>query len=267
MIGFGESFLAWIAATLLPAIAGLAIIVSANKFVKEKYLAAFGFGIFLWFFVDTIGGSATLDVNSGFTGGLAQIAVVLLFIIGLLFFFSLDQNRDVFSPESAIGKYGMIIPLLVAVALGIHGLGEGWDYGHTAYVATSTNLIDAFGGLTAGFAYVLHKGLEPMMIGACYAVYAKGVAKTTARRIKDILMMGIAFVLPSLLGAALGYFIPLDTTYFYGLGTGTSVYAAMRLAGPLFASTQSDKSKDAITIALALLLGFLAIYFAALFHS
>ncbi len=267
MIGFADSFLAWTAATLLPAIAGLAIIVGANKLVKERYLAAFAFGIFLWFFIDTIGGSATLDVNSGFGGGLAQIAVVLLFIIGLLFFFSLDRNRDIFSAGSAIGKYGIIIPILVAAAVGIHGLGEGWDYGHTSYVTTSANLIDAFGGVTAGVAYVLHKGLEPMMIAACYAVYTKSLAGTTAKRVKDIILLGILFVLPSLLGAALGYFIPLDTTYFYGLGTGTSIYAAMRLTGPLFTQTQSDKSKDAATIAVALLLGFLAIYFAALFHS
>ncbi len=267
MLGFDESFLAWTAATLLPALAGLIVIVGANKFVGGKYLSAFAFGIFLWFFVDTISGSATLDVNSGFSGGLAQLAVVILFVVGVLIFFSIDQNRNIFSAESAIGKYSLVIPFLVAAAVGIHGLGEGWDFGQTAYATASTNLLDAFGGLTAGVAYVLHKALEPMMIGACYAVYTKGQARTMPQRIRDLLLLGITFVFTSLVGAAVGYYVSFDTTYFFALGTGTSIYAAMRLAGPLFTTGQSMRSKDSVAIAVALLLGFIAIYFAALFHS
>jgi hypothetical protein len=267
MIGFAESFLAWTAATLLPAFAGILVIVAASKFVNAKYLAAFGFGIFLWFFVDTIGGSADLDVNSGFGGGLAQVGVVILFILGALFFFSLDRKRSIFSAESSVGKYGTVIPVLVAAAIGIHGLGEGWSFGATAYSTMSTNLLDAFGGLTAGVAYVLHKGLEPMMAGACYAVYTKGQALTNGRRVRDIFIMSIIFVFTSLVGAAAGYFISVDTTYFFALGTGTSVYAAMRLLAPLFAPGQVSRERETVMIAIALLLGFIAIYFAALFHS
>src|SRR5437667_7478786 len=126
MIGFGESFLAWTAVTVIPAFMGLLLIFGASKFVEARYLTAFAFGIFLWFFVDTISGSATLDVNSGFGGGLAQVTVMILFLAALLFFFSVDQNRNLFSAESAVGKYCVVIPLLVAVAVGIHGLCEGW---------------------------------------------------------------------------------------------------------------------------------------------
>src|SRR6266446_6251946 len=107
MLGFPDSFIPWIVVTLIPAFVGLLIIVWAGNFLKAKYLAAFAIGIFLWFFVDTIGGAASLDVNSGFMGGSGQVALSGLFTIGLLFFFVLDRNRNLLSPKLAIGKYGM----------------------------------------------------------------------------------------------------------------------------------------------------------------
>jgi hypothetical protein len=267
MIGFAESFLAWTAATLLPAFAGLLVITAARKFVEARYLCAFAFGIFLWFFVDTLGGSATLYVNSGFGGGFEQVTVVILFLVGALFFFSIDQNGNIFSADAPIGKYGIVIPLLVAAALGIHGLGEGWDFGQTVYNTPSAALLDAFGGITAGLAYVLHKALEPMMIGACYAFYTKGIARSSGRWIRDIFLLSIVFAFSSLLGAVVGFYIPLKTTYFFALGTGTSIYAAIRLVGPLFTQPPTTKSNYSIAVAVSILLGFIAIYFAALFHS
>ena len=267
MIEFTESFLVWLGSTLIPALIGLLVITWANRRVDARYLSAFAFGIFLWFFIDTIRGAATLDVNSGFSGGIAQIGVVALFLIGLLVFVGIDRNRGIFSTESAVGKYGMLIPILVAVAVGIHGLGEGAAFGGTAYSTLSTSLLDAFGGLTAGVAYVLHKGLEPMMIGACYRLYTKRQATGITNWTSDLLLLSITFALPSLIGAASGYFINYDTSYFFALGTGTSIYAAMRLAGPLFNVREATLSGYPIKIAVALLVGFIAIYIAALFHS
>src|SRR5438034_11788447 len=168
MIGFAEIFLTWLAATIIPAFAGLLVITWAGKKIPTKYIVAFAFGIMFWFFVDTISGSAVLHVNSGFGGGIAQLAVVSLFIIGYLLFFWVDRKRDILSPQSAIGKYGLTIPLLVAIALGIHGLGEGAAFCATAYSTSSTSLLNAFGGLTVGVAYLLHKVLEHMMIDDCY---------------------------------------------------------------------------------------------------
>jgi hypothetical protein len=267
MIGFPDSFLPWIAATLIPAFLGLLIIVLAGNFVKAKYLAAFAIGIFLWFFVDTIGGAASLDVNSGFTGGGGQVALSGLFTIGLMLFFSLDRKRNLLSPQLAIGKYGLAIPWLVAAAVGIHGLGEGAAFGGTAALTSSTSLLAAFGGYSGGVAYILHKALEPMMIGACYCVYAKEHAKGATGRLMDLLLLSIIFVIPSLLGAATGYFLTYDSSFFYALGTGTSVYALIRLAGPLFDNTQTGASREPIKVAILIALGLLAIYFAALFHS
>ena len=138
MIGFVEGFLAWLASTWIPAFVGLFVIVWAGHFVKAKYLAAFAFGIFLWFFVDTIQGSALLDVNAGFTGGAGQIAAVALFIIGVIVIFWIDLRRGLFSPESIVRTVSVALPLLVAGAIGIHGLGEVAAFGANAYYTSST---------------------------------------------------------------------------------------------------------------------------------
>jgi len=128
-------------------------------------------------------------------------------------------------------------------------------------------LLDAFGGYPGGVAYILHKALEPMMIGACYCVYAKEHAMGATGRLRDLLLLSITFVIPSLLGAATGFYLTYDSSFFYALGTGTSVYALIRLAGPLFDNTQPTSSKESIRLAILIALGLLAIYFAAIFHS
>lgn len=276
MIDFATSFLAWTATTWIPAFIGLLVIVWARRFVKSRYLAAFALGIFLWFFVDTIQGSALLDVNAGFTGGAAQVAAVALFMIGVLSVFWIDRHRGLFSAESTVATVSVAIPLLVAAAIGIHGLGEGAAFGATAYATSSTSLLDAFGGVSAGVAYLLHKGLEPIMAAACYCVYTARKGSGTKGLLKDVFLLSLVFVLPSLAGSIVGFFImgpatgflaSFDATYFFALGTGTSIYAALRLTRPLFRSGDSATSEDSIRIAVLVVLGFLAIYFAALFHS
>jgi zinc transporter ZupT len=267
MIDFALSFLAWVGLTLIPALLGLLVITWAGGQVPSKYVVAFAFGILFWFFVDTISGSAVLDVNSGFGGGLPQVGVVSLFLAGTLLFVWLDRKRNIFSPEDAIGKYGMTIPFIVAIAVGIHGLGEGAAYGATAYSTTSSSLLDAFGGVTAGVAYVLHKALEPMMIGACYVLYYGQQISKWSGKLRDITILSLAFVIPSLLGAVTGYFFVYDTTYAFAFGTGTSIYVIFRLAGPLFVNKDPTISMQPLKITLSWILGIMAIYFAALFHS
>jgi zinc transporter ZupT len=267
MLGFAESFLPWVAATLVPAFVGLLLIVSAGRRLQVRYLAAFAFGILFWFFVDTVTGAASLGVNSGFSGGVDQIAIVGLFVVGVLFFFSVDRNRNIFSPELAIGKYGLAIPVMVAAALGIHGLGEGAAFGGTAALTTSTSLLEAFGGIFGGLAYVLHKALEPMIIGACYCAYSIQHAKGTTGRFRDLTILSVLFAFPSFVGAVSGYYLTYDSSYFYALGTGTAIYAAVRLFGPLFNNAKGIGPRESITMGVLITLGLLTIYFAALFHS
>ncbi len=243
------------------------VITWVGKKIPVLYIVAFAFGILFWFFVDTISGSAVLDVNSGFGGGLAQIGVLVLFLAGVIFFFWVDRKREILSPQSAVGKYGLTIPLLVAIALGIHGLGEGAAFGATAYSASSTSLLTAFGGLSVGVAYTLHKALEPMMIGACYSVYAEREEGSVGGWLQNMFLISVVFVVPSLLGAVTGYLVAYDTTYFFALGTGATVYVVFRLAGPLFVPGGAATNRDSIRVAVSWILGIMALYFSALFHS
>jgi len=276
MIGFVEGFLAWTASTWIPAFVGVLVIVEAGHRLRPKYLAAFALGIFLWFFVDTIQGSALLDVNAGFSGGAGQVAAVVLFMIGVLFVFWIDRRRGLFSTETVVRTVSVAIPLLVAGAIGIHGLGEGAAFGATSYFASSTSLLDAFGGVSAGVAYLLHKGLEPMMAAACYCVYTNRSGSGVKGQLRDVFLLSIVFVLPSPVGAVIGYYVlgpatglvaGFDATYFFALGTGASIYASLRLSRALFLSEGSVTSEDSIKMAVPIVLGFIAIYFAALFHS
>lgn len=265
MLAFGTSFGSWFAATAVPAFVGLLLITLVGRRSKRASLAAFALGIFFWFFVDTIGGSANLGVSSGFAGGIDQAALVVLFILGVALFFAVSP--DLFEQSSAMNSMSLNIPVLVAIAVGIHGFGEGTAFGLTAASTPSTSLLDAFGGTSAGIAYILHKGLEPMMIGACYIAYSKDRAARAGRYLADVLALTILFVIPSLIGAATGYYISYDATYFFALGTGTSIYAAMRLARPLFLHEEKYESRQSVKLGILLVLGFLCIYIAALFHS
>jgi hypothetical protein len=260
----------WGLATAIPALVGLVLIALVGGITGRRYSAAFALGIFFWFFVDTIQGSSNLLVNFGFAGGLDQVAMVLLFMFGALLLFWLDARvagKGLFSAESTTAAPSLAIPILVALAVGIHGLGEGTAFGSTSARTSVANLLDAFGGTSAGVAYALHKMLEPMMIGALCASCSKGNSKSAMASLRDLLGLTFLFVLPSLIGAATGYFINYDATYFFGLGTGTSIYAAFRLTRQTFGSVEPVGRYEPLKVCFALLLGFILIYVAALFHA
>jgi len=268
MLGFAETFGATLGAFLIPTFFGLLIVSAAARYVNPRYLAAFAVGLFLWFFSDTIGDASLLGVSEGFTGGLWHAMLWLLFAIGVLAFLSFDSS--IFTEGRSGERLGFAIPVLVAIALGIHGFGEGAAVGATAATTPSSNILDAFGGLSAGAAFILHKGLEPMMVGATYWVYARDHAMDSKGRLKDILVLTLAFTLPGIIGGASSYFLvqaypSVDFSYVFALGLGAAVYAALRLARPLFLGDGS--SSESIKTALVIILGFTCLYLAASLHS
>ena len=268
MIGFAEAFGATLGAFLVPTFLGLVTISAVARHVRPRYLAAFALGLYLWFFSDTIGDAALLGVSQGFTGGVWHVALWVVFVLGLLSFFSADSKM--FMEGSAGESLGFAIPVLVALAVGIHGLGEGASVGATAATSPSTSLLDAFGGLSAAASFLLHKALEPMMAGAAYWVYAKGHAVDTAGRLRDVSILTLAFALPGVVGGATSYYLvqaypSSDFTYVFALGLGASTYAAARLARPLFGGDGSKS--ESVRTAAVVVLGFTCLYLAALLHS
>jgi hypothetical protein len=265
VLPFGESFAAWAAATVIPAFVGLLVVTLAGRRLGPRIVAGFAFGVFLWFFVDTIEGSADLDLSSGLGGGASQLAMVVLFIAGLLLFFAAD--RDLLSLADLDARRGLFFSVLAAVAVGIHGFGEGTAFGATAYSTPATSLLGAFGGTSGGAAYALHKMLEPMMVGALYVAYADVGERRASASLPGILLLTLAFAVPSLLGALTGYFISYDATYFFALGAGTSIYVAFRLVRQVFVSGRAGEGGGSLGVSVAVALGFILIYLAALLHS
>lgn len=269
MIGFAETFGATVASFVLPAFVGLVVISVAARYLEARYLAAFAVGLYLWFFSDTISDASYLSVDSGYSGGIWHVLIWLVFGVGLVAMFALDGGLFSSGPESL--KLGFAIPLLVAVAVGIHGFGEGAAIGSTAEGAPGGDLVAAFGGVTAGAAFVLHKALEPMMVGAAYWIYAKDRAINTTAILRDISILVATFTIPGIIGSSVAYFLvqiypTADFTYVFALGLGTSIYALVRLARPMFTQAVSF-SHDSLRMALLMLLGFTCLYLAALLHS
>ncbi len=169
MIGFDVSFLGLLGATLVPAFFGLLAVVLLFRRSAPRYAAAFAAGVFLWYFSDTIGGSSYLGVNRGFSGGFDQSLLIVLFVAGLSLcltdrygFVAGEGGREVSSRSYTI------IPLIVALALSVHGLSEGADFGALASSTAGTSLIAVLGGYGPATSYALHKMLEASMIGASY---------------------------------------------------------------------------------------------------
>ena len=192
------------------------------------------------------------------------MALVVLFIAGLTVVLSLD--RTTFRADKAGTNLGFTIPLLVAFSIGFHGFGEGAAFIATAGATSASGLLGAFGGFSAAAAFAIHKALEPMIVGAAYWIYAKDHARSPAALAKDILLLAFVFVAPGIVGAATDYSSAYATTYLFAFGLGTSLYAAVRLARPLFSDTDGSPW-DSLKVGAAMILGFLSLYSAALLHS
>jgi len=264
LLSFAESFFAWLAATGISAIAGLIVALAVGKYLKLGYLLAFSLGVILWVFTDVIDNAAKLDVEASFSGGWEQVIIVVLFALGVLLFLSLD--RSVFSP-GAPTNLGLTIPLLVAIAIGIHGLGEGGAFGEVSSITPFSSLVLTFGGEAPGAAYVIHKFLESLALGTGYLAFSGRQPVGTTKRLGDVAMLGFAFVVPSVAAMAAGYYIEYNVVYFYALGSGALLYAILKLAGPLFTTQRASGSNGSLIMGAWLLAGLLSVYLAALLHS
>lgn len=222
--------------------------------------------------------STELGVNSGFSGGILQLGLILSFSVGLLILGALE-SRLLSSNGSSVLPEGMlfIIPALVALGIGIHGAGEGSSFSYVASTTSSTSLVYAFGGYGAIISYVFHKFLEAIVVGSAYFVYvlcdSRRVGPTGGlqRRHWEIPLLGALLWIPSLIGTIVGYSFAVDPIYFYAFASGASIYSLLRLAlpaaQPSFELENYNYSRTLLSISIAILAGFLVLYLAALFHS
>ncbi len=267
VLGFAETFTGYLAATIIPALVGLLAVKLASG-LDSKYIVGFATGVFFIYFSDTFADSAYLDVNAGIGGGGYQIALILLMSLGLIVFFAWDSA--LFEKEAA----GVALPvsLAIALALGVHGFGEGSTIGATAAATSQSSLLAAFGGtgtllqVQEASAYMAHKALEATMIGASYFGVRKTSSEGTGATAADLAVLSVVFVAPGALGSALGYFLPIDTTFVFAVAVGSSTYVLARLTKTLFTAGRGDRGA-ALKVALCVLIGFLFIYAASALHS
>lgn len=261
--------------TFIPVYAAL-YLVSALR-LRPRYLAAFGVGLVFWYFYDTLAEAASLGVNNALYptylfGGIPHLALIGAFVAGVVFIAAVDHVSVPATGPAPGRKALFLIPAVVALVMGVHGLGEGW--GAVSAVSSSPTagsdlqgLVQAFGTFPALASYPIHKFLEASIVAIIYTVYLKGEGADAAWW--EVPLLGILFAGPSAIGAALGYYYSFDTTYFFAFGVTAALYAMVRMVEPIARSPRDASVAPAhygFRVLLAIGLGMLVLYTAALLH-
>lgn len=296
MISYALAVLAIAAATLIPTYVALYLV--TNVKIPTKYLALLGLGLTIWFFFDTFNDAIQLDVNQAFTGGAGHVGHVVDFLAGIATLAAFDYFvvRKYKSSSSVIGaslntmrasvsqvpaassssnespyivlKYLILVPVAVAFVMGIHSLGEGWDFGAASSFATTQTLANAFGNLSALASYPMHKFLESTIVACVYAIYVK--RSSAQKRSWHLPLLGLLFGGTSIIGTALGYYNTwVDTSYFFAFGVTSAFYAILRLSEGISLNFKAGENAPQFLgwkAFATLMIGFFLLYFAALFH-
>jgi len=269
MIDFASSFTQFVLATFIPLYLGLifVMLLKETTHISVRNLSAFALGLLFWLFLDTLNDAIQLDVNEGFSYGFQHAALLLLFVVGFLslaLLGGLGMSAKVGVKERA---YPFFVGIVVALGMGFHGIGEGLGFGGTSAGTSATTVLDAIGGYGGGAAYVLHKFLEATLVAIVYLSLTE--EKLGFReQLWRIVALGLAFGLPSAVGDVVGYYVPVDSSYFYALGGGAALFAALLLMRSIFGTDARGEVTYSqwIRVVVALLVGFLALYAAASLH-
>ncbi|MDE1852955.1 MAG: hypothetical protein KGI38_04300 [Thaumarchaeota archaeon] len=279
MIAFWFIFPSIVLATFIPAYFAL-YLVPRLKFIHVRYLAAVGVGLSFWYFFDTIGDATSLGENNSvyppyLFGGLPHFALIGAFVLGVATLATFDHFAVPMPGPPGPGRSSLfLISLAVALVMGIHGLGEGWDAvsvvssGPPVSATGLQALIEAFGTFPAVLSYPLHKFLEASIVAVLYTAYVSRAAGDRCRW-WEVPLLGFLFAGPSAVGAALGYFASFDTTYFFAFGAAGALYSVLRLVertSPNFKLGEGTPSHYGWALFAALTAGFFLLYFAALLH-
>lgn len=258
MLSILSSLLATALATFIPLIIGIYLpaIWKSSKQRVHASLASIASGIIFWFFIDVMNDASLLDINAGLSTDYAHIAIVLTFASSFALFFLLDKlstrrSGPDLTERSQLSHLTISTCLIASLGIGFHAFGEGMGIGS---IANSSSIIDAIGGLGPGIAYVLHKVLEGFTIGV-FALLAR------VNKQSNYLAMIIVSGLPTIFGFLAGYFIALDSTYFFAAGASVTFYIQYKLIPNI---NSLDAGYRPI---IFLFIGLLLMYLAGLFHS
>lgn len=272
MILFGVSFVEFVLATFIPLYVGMLLTgVIRTAGFESRYLSAFGLGLLLWFFLDTLNDAIQLGVNEGYDFNLQHSGLLLMFILGFLAIalpagVGLSKTTHIYQSER-VGRF--LTALLVAIGMGFHGVAEGLQFGGLSAGTTTTTVLDAIGGLGGGVAYVLHKLLEASLVMIVFIALVESKRFSLRDEWKRVALLGLAFGIPSAIGDIVGYFVEVNSTYLFALGGGAALVVALLAVRPIWGQGwKGDLTYSKyIKMMLMVLLGFLCLYGAAMFHA
>jgi hypothetical protein len=236
--------------------------------LSSRYLSAFAIGLLFWFFLDTLNDAVQLGVNEGYSFGFEHSVLLLLFVIGFVSLVLLSSIPMSHGRMGVAQSNVLTIGALVALGMGFHGIGEGLEFGGTSAGTSALTVLNAIGGYGGGLAYVIHKFLEATIVMTVFACLLASDRVDMRKQASNILTLGLMFGLPSALGEIIGYYAPMDASYSYALGGGAALFVALLAVRPIW----GDAWKEGLTYSeyfktmLTVLLGFLCLYGAAMFH-
>ena len=270
MIEFSVSLIQFFAATFVPIYVGMFLLVVLSNItgINSRYLSAYALGLLFWFFFDTLNDAVQLDVNQGYAFDISQVGLVVLFIVGFLLFSLLGGRLGSKGGNVSTRNLPLLVAMVVGVGMGIHGVGEGIEFGGLAAGTQAVTILDAIGGVGGGVAYVLHKLLESTIVIVVFITLARTTGLPFRKQLWQTLMIGLVFGIPSMVGEVAGYSVPINSSWFYAMGAGAALYVVLQVVMPIFANGESEVTYSQwIRISAAMILGFLLLYAAALFHS
>jgi hypothetical protein len=272
MIQFSVSLVEFIVATFIPIYLGMGCSAFLQMKLKldVRYLSAFALGLMFWFFFDTLNDAVQLDVNEGLSFSASHVALLVIFVFGFLVI-ALPSTYYISKKTEVGGGYFsvFIAAIIVAFGMGFHGVGEGLEFGGLSAGTQAATVLDAIGGYSGGVSYVIHKFLEAIIVTAVFLGISLNENASLKERFSKIAILGLAFGLPSAIGEVLGYFVEVNSAYFFALGGGAALAVGLLIVIPLFrfGRDQGLRYSQWVWTMIAVLLGFLCLYGAALFHS
>lgn len=272
MIPFYVSLVEFVLATFIPLYLGIILAGAVRTArVESRYLSAFALGLLFWFLLDTLNDAIQLGVNDGYDFNPQHAGLLLMFILGFLAIalpagVGLSKRVNKIQLPAA-GRF--LTALLVAIGMGFHGIGEGVEFGGLSAGTTATTILDAIGGVGGGIAYVLHKLLEASLVMIVFIALVESDRFSFRVEWKRIALLGLAFGIPSVLADVVGYFVEVNSAYLFALGGGAALVVALLAVRPIWGDGwKGDMTYTKyVKMVLMVLIGFLCLYGAAMFHS
>ena len=224
-------------AGVIPIYIGIAAALLAIKFSNrswEGFLTGIATGILVYLFFDLMHEAVEQTAAQDPLSWLVFLGSVLIGFVGLVAF---EQHQGRNRSEA----FRLSLPYMIALALGLHNLGEGLAIG--ASYAQGAWVLN--GLLVGGFA--LHNGTEG------FAIIASAGKSRLA--VKEVVLMGLVAGLPTCVGAVISGLVV--STYlsiiFYALAAGSLLYVIFSLVAIFYTATRKMQTATGVFAGLSLM--------------